>query len=157
VTPPAIDRHDRGRGLVGQQPIAKAADGEMRDRCKSPLVMGLDDETRHLVGLVRNDVFVQKCRQRQIGERIVRGDPLLAALRRNAGQLIAAAQRRGLAEQRLEIAEHVAALSDRRAIHGEALIDRLSAASASVARLEPKGPVRSGDDKLRESRGILGP
>jgi len=98
--------------------------------------MPVDDETRHLVGLVGDHLLVQKCRQRQIGKRVVGGDPFLAALGRNPGELIAAALRRGLAEQRLELAKHIAALSNRCTIHKEARIDRpRGAASASVAGL----------------------
>jgi hypothetical protein len=109
----------------------------MRDRRKRHTVMRVDDQTRDFVGLVRNDVLLQKSGQRHIGERILRGDPFLAALRRNAGKLIAAAQRRGLAEQRLEIAEHVTALSDRRMIHGDARMGRLAGRHQSATECSP--------------------
>ena len=83
------------RGLVGQQPVAKAADGQMRDRREGRRVMAVDDEARDLVGLVGNDGLVEERRERQVGERILRGDALLAGLAprcRPAGRRCAAAR-----------------------------------------------------------------
>ena len=44
------------------------------------------------VVFVRHDGFVEKRGQRQVGKRILRGDAFLAALGRDAGELVAAAQ-----------------------------------------------------------------
>src|SRR5262249_4865296 len=99
------------------QPIAKSADGQMCNRGESPTVMGVDDEACDLVRLVRNDRLVKKCGEGQIRESMLRRDLFLAGLSRNAGQLVAAARRRGLGEERPEIAERITAISDRRAVH----------------------------------------
>ena len=80
--------------------------------------MRVDDEPRHLVGLVGDHVFGQERRERQVGQRELRGDPLFAGLRRDARQPVAAAQRRGAGHQRLEIVENVAARTDGRLVHG---------------------------------------
>src|SRR5262249_19783937 len=110
-------RRQRGkrsrRRFIRQQPIAKSADGQMCNRGESPTVMGVDDEARGRVGLVRNDRLVKKCGEGQIRESILRRDLFLAGLSRNAGQLVAAARRRGLGEERPEIAERITAISDR--------------------------------------------
>jgi hypothetical protein len=49
----------------------------------------------------------------------LRGNALLGALSRQARENVAAAQRRCLRQQRLEIGEGVAALTDGRALHRE--------------------------------------
>ena len=108
---------DRRRRLVRQEPVAEPADGQVGDGRKRGPVVRVDDKARDLVGLVGNDVVVQEGRQRQIGEGILRRDSLFAGLGRDAGQLVAAAQRRGLGQQRLEITESVTANSDRRTVH----------------------------------------
>jgi hypothetical protein len=79
--------------------------------------MSVDDEPRHLVGLIGHDLIVEEGRKRQVGKRELGGDTLLAGLRRDAGELVAAAQRRGLGHERLEIGKRVAAVSDGRAVH----------------------------------------
>ena len=87
----------------------KSADRQMRDRRKRRLIMGVDDEPRHLVGLVGNHLLGEEGRERQVGERELRRHALLAGLGRDAGEQVAAAQRRGLGQQRLEIGKRVAA------------------------------------------------
>src|SRR5260370_15902278 len=89
----------------------------MRDWGESLAVMGVDDEASDLVGLVRNDRLAKKCGEGQIGERILRRDLFLAGLSRNAGQLVATARRRGLGEERLDIAERITAICDRGVVH----------------------------------------
>src|SRR5262249_29621608 len=80
------------------------------------LVVTVDDEPGDLIGLVGNHGLRQEGRERQVGERILGGDPLLAGLRRDARELIAAAQRRGFREQRPQVPERVAARFDGRAV-----------------------------------------
>src|SRR6266852_144749 len=89
----------------------------MSDRGESLTVMGVDDEARHLVGLVRNDMLVKERSEGQIGESILRRDLFLACLSRNAGQLVATARRRGLGQECLDVAERITAISDHRAVH----------------------------------------
>jgi hypothetical protein len=89
----------------------------MRNRGESLAVMGVDDEARDLVGLVRNDRLVKECGEGQIRESILCGDLFLAGLGRDARQLVAAARRRSLGEERLEIAEGITAISDHGVVH----------------------------------------
>ena len=126
-------RDDCGRSAIAQELVAKAADGRVRDRRERRLIIRIRDQTGDLVGFVSDDMFAQKRGKRQIGKRILRGDPLLEALRRDGGEPVAAARRRGLAEQCLEIAEHRAAQSNRCAIHREAQGREKSASPASLA------------------------
>ena len=63
----------------------------MRNRRKSCPIVGIDDEPRHFIGLVGDDEFVQKCRKRQVGQRILCGYTFLAGFRRNSRELVAAA------------------------------------------------------------------
>src|ERR1700735_5168247 len=106
----------------------------MRDRRERRPVVRIRDQPGDLVGFLSNDVLVQKRGERQIGKCILRGNPFLEALRRNAGEPVAATRGRCLAEQRLEIAEYIAALSDRCTIHGQVRSGgEKSASSASVA------------------------
>ena len=80
--------------------------------------MRINDETRDFIALVRHHRFVEKHNQRQIGQYELRGDTFLAGLGGKSRQLIAAAQRRRLGKQRLQIGECVPPLSDRHAAHG---------------------------------------
>src|SRR5260370_28326864 len=89
----------------------------MRDRRQGRLVVGIDDEARDLVGLVRNRRRVEEGGERQIGERILGGHAFLTRSRRDAGQHVAAAQRRGFGKQRHQIGKDITLAADRRAIH----------------------------------------
>src|SRR5260370_27909118 len=90
----------------------------MRNRGESLAVIGVDDEASDLIGLVRNDRLAKERGEGQIRESILGRDLFLAGLGRNAGQLVATARRRGFGEERLEVAEDITAISDRRAGHG---------------------------------------
>ena len=105
------------RRRVGEEPVAQAADGEMRDRSEGRRIVGVDDETRYLIALVGDHMLGEERRERELGERVLRRHPLLSGRRRDARQRVAAARRRGLGQQRLEIGEEVAARSDRHAVH----------------------------------------
>src|SRR5882762_6728533 len=89
----------------------------MSNRGEGLAVMGVDDEASDLVGLVGNDRLAKKCGEGQIRESILRRDLFLAGLGRNAGELVAAARRRGFGEERPEIAERITATSDRGVVH----------------------------------------
>jgi len=91
----------------------------MRNRRERRLIVAIDDEPRHLVGLIGDHVLQQESTQRQVGECELRGHALLAGLGRNAGQQVAAAQRRGLGQQRRQIGKRVALSADRRGVHLE--------------------------------------
>src|SRR5262245_59375482 len=89
----------------------------MSDWGESLAVMGVNDEASHLVGLVRNDMLAKECGEGQIGQSVLGRHLFLARLSGNASQLVAAPGWRGLGQERLEIAEHVTAISDRRDVH----------------------------------------
>src|SRR5262249_57334915 len=89
----------------------------MSDRGESLAVVGVKDEAGHLVGLVGNDMLVKECGKGQIGESILGGNLLLACHGGNTGQLVAAASRRGLGQECLEIAERITAGFKRCAVH----------------------------------------
>ncbi len=67
--------------------ITQAADGQMSDWRESRFVMGVNDETSDLIGLVRDNMFVKECYKWQVGKSILRGfTRILARFRRSAGQ-----------------------------------------------------------------------
>ena len=79
----------RRGGVVGQQPVAEAAYGQMGYCCERRVVVGIDDQPRHLIGLIGNDRFVKYGGQGQVGEDRACGDPLGIACRRDASQFVA--------------------------------------------------------------------
>ena len=95
------------RRFVREQKIPESADGQMRDRFEGRAIMPVEDQTRDLVAFVRYDRIVEECRQRQIGERELGCDPLLARVCGEACELVAAPQRRRFRHQRLQIAEGI--------------------------------------------------
>ena len=101
VTPGASAERSGVGDLVGQQPVAESADRQMSDGSESVPVVAIDDQPCDLVGFIGNDCLIEKCLERQIGERVSRRDAFFAALRRHDRELIAAAQRRGFGQQRL--------------------------------------------------------
>jgi len=105
------------RRRVGEEPVAQSTDGEMRDLAERRAVVAVDDEARHLVGLVGNDGLREDACERHVGERVLRRHALFARRRGDAGELIAAARRRRFRQQRLEVGEDVAAARDGRAVH----------------------------------------
>ena len=82
-----------GRRLIGQQPVAKAADGEVADRRECRGVVAIDDQPRDFVVFVRDDHLAQKGLQRDIRERHLGGDTVRGTFRGDACQAIAGAQR----------------------------------------------------------------
>jgi hypothetical protein len=107
------------RRRVGEEPVAQSADGEMGDGGERRAVVAVDDEARDLIGLVGNDGLREHACERHVGERVLRGYALFARRRRDAGELIAAARRRRFRQQRLEVAEDVAAARDGGGVHAE--------------------------------------
>ena len=85
--------------MVGQQKIAQTADGQMRNRGESRFVVAVDNQPRDLVILVRDDGFVEKRGERQIGQRELRRDAFFAALGDQTGERVAAACRRRPGQQ----------------------------------------------------------
>ncbi len=78
----------------------------------------VDDQPGDLVGFVGHDRFFEETPQRHIGQRELRRDPRFVGRRRDAGQQIAAAQRRGLRQQGFQIAEDMALAAEGRGVHG---------------------------------------
>ena len=105
VTPGASAASVGGGGLVGQQPVAEVADGQMRDRREGRAVVAVEDQPRHLVGLRRDDGSsrnVVSGRSASANCAATRSSPVSAA---SPASCVAGAQRRGLGQQRLQIAE----------------------------------------------------
>ena len=107
----------RGGGALAEQPVAEAADGEMGDRREGAGVVGVDDEARDLVVLVRDDRLVEEMRERQVGERHLRRHAFGGGRGGDAGEAIARARRRRLGEQGLQIGEGVPRPVDRDRMH----------------------------------------
>ena len=106
---PRRERGERaGIGLRRQQPVAEITDRQVRDRREGRGIVAVEDQARDLVILVRDHGLVQEGRERQLGERVLRGDALLGRFRGEAGEHVAGAQRRGLGEQVLQVREAVA-------------------------------------------------
>ena len=65
---------------VGEQPVAKGAEGEGAHRGKCGPVVRVEDQSRDFVVLVGNESFAQKCCKRQIGESHPRRDAFFTGL-----------------------------------------------------------------------------
>src|SRR5205807_3896904 len=98
-------------------PVAKATDGQARNRRERCLVMPVDDEPRDVVDLVSDDEVLEKRFQRHVGERVLCGDALFCALGGNTGKLVAAARRRRFGEKRLQIVEGIVSAAERGLVH----------------------------------------
>ncbi len=97
-----------GGRIVGQQPVAKAADGQMGDRGEGGGVVGVEDQAGDLVGFVRNDRVVQENRQRQIRQDRAGGDALGVGCGGQAGEFVARTAVGGFGEDVLQVGEAVA-------------------------------------------------
>jgi hypothetical protein len=107
----------RGGGAVAEQPIAESADGETRDRREGAGIMGVDDEARHLVVLIRDDRLVKEMRERQVGKRYLRCHSFRGGRGGDAGEAIARARRRRFGQQGFQIGEGVPRPVDRDRMH----------------------------------------
>ncbi len=121
----------RGGCGLAEQPVAKSADGQMRDRREGGGIVGVDDQPRDLVVLVGDDRLVEKMRERQVGERHLRRHPLLGASRR---------RRRPDDRPSAAATPWPAGISDR----GRCTASRRSRPHASSPKpfRKPRGPVR---------------
>ncbi len=88
-----------GGGFVGEQPVAEFADGEVGDGGEGGWLVRVEDEAGDLVGLVRDDRFVEEVFEGQVGEGELGGDAFLAARRGDAGELVAGAEWGGAGEE----------------------------------------------------------
>ena len=113
VRPGASAASRSRRGLVRQQPVAQFAHGERLHRREGFRVVGVDDQPRHFVRLVGNDLLGKKMRQWQIGKRKLRRDALFGRISREPRQHVAAAQRRGLGQQFAQVRKAVTPIADR--------------------------------------------
>ena len=145
-------REHGGRRGVGQQPVAQAADREMRDGRERVAVVRIEDQPRDVVVLVRDECLTQERLQRQIGQRQTCGDALDRRSRRDARQPIAGAQRRGFRQQRAQITKRVARRSDRGGVHGNACV-RTARTSCGLA---PDQDRRGGEFELRLHGKVAG-
>ena len=74
--------------------------------------MAIDDQTRHLVGLIRNDRLGEELLERHIGERDPRGHHLLGAVGSDTGKAIAGTRRTCLGQEIAKIVEDVGGITD---------------------------------------------
>ena len=71
-------------------------------------VVRVDDQPRDFVGFIGHDLLVEKMRERQVGQRKLRGYALLGRVRGDAGEHVSAAQGSGFGQQIAQIGEGVA-------------------------------------------------
>ena len=83
-------------GLLAEQPVAQAADGQVSDRGEGRRVVAVDDQPGDLVVLVGDQRLVEEVPERDVRQRHLRGDPLGVAGGGDAGQLVAGTGRAGL-------------------------------------------------------------
>jgi hypothetical protein len=96
-----------GGCLVRQQPVAKAANGEVGDRRESLVIVSVEDEAGDFVGLVRDDRVAQERGQRQVRQHRSRRDPLSIGCRRQTGEFVTRTAMRCLGEDVLQVGEMV--------------------------------------------------
>ncbi len=84
----------------------------MRDGPERLSIVGVNNEARDIIVLIRNDSLGWKRGQRQIRERHLRGDAFLGGLGRDAGQLIPGTCWRGPREEGRQRAETILNHSD---------------------------------------------
>ena len=99
-------------GGIRQQPVAKRPHVQVRDRGERRGVVAVDDQSRDLVGLVRDQRFVQEASQGHLGQAHPRRHPLHTGVGGNARQPVPGAWRRGLGHHVLQVAELPAAAID---------------------------------------------
>ena len=120
LTAAAISGVSPGASAASRSPVASSESSQLRnsptvkraDGREGRCVVRVDDQPRDLVGLVGDDLLGEKMRERQIGECELGGDALLGGLRGDAGEHVAAAQRRGLGQQFAQVGEAVARVAD---------------------------------------------
>ena len=78
-----------GVGVPGEQPVAQAADRHRAHRRERLRVVGVDDQARDVVVLVGHHRLVEEVRERQVGQRGLRRDPLGGRLGGHPGQEVA--------------------------------------------------------------------
>jgi hypothetical protein len=83
-----LDTAALGGRVVGEQPIAKFADGEACDGREGWLVVGVDDEACDVVRLVGYDGFVEECGERDICEGHLGDDASLGVRGGDASQFV---------------------------------------------------------------------
>ena len=88
-----------GGGVLGEQPVAELAHGEVRDGGEGGGVVRVADQTGDLVGFVGDKRLGQEGFQRHIGQGHLGADTLFGGGRGDPGQAIARARGRGFGKQ----------------------------------------------------------
>ena len=73
-------------GRVAEQPVAQAADGEVADRGKRLLIVGVDDQPGDFIAFIRNQCFLQEVLERDICQRHLRRHTFAVILRGDTGE-----------------------------------------------------------------------
>ena len=97
---------------VQEEPVAETANGEMPDVRKGLGIVLRNDEARHFIAFVWDDVLVEEVGQRKFGEYHACGHALLLRVRSEAGQRVAGALRRSLREYKAKTVEGEAGAGD---------------------------------------------
>ena len=92
-------REALGGGLIGKQPVAEFADGEVRHRSEGGSVVRIADEARDFVVFVRDERLGQEGLQRDIRQLHLGAHALFGAGGRDARQLVAAPRGRCLRQE----------------------------------------------------------
>lgn len=156
-------------GFLAQQPVTQATHGQVADRGEGLGIVGVDDQAGHFICFVRDQCFIEKVRQRNVGQRHLRGDALGVVAGRHACQAVPGACRAGLGHHFLEAVEAVDQMADRvyETCHTESPEPRVAprrVAAISAGPLRPSGsrriplpvcPQPSGGGCRKQSRQLI--
>ncbi len=96
-------------GRAREHALAQLAHREAGDLAKRVAILGRQEGARQLVALGRDHGLLDEARERELGERALRGDALLRARGGQAGELVSALRLVRLGEELPEIPELEAA------------------------------------------------
>lgn len=93
--------------VVGEEPLAEAADGQVGDRCERGRVVAVHDEARDLVGFVGNEGLLEERAERDVGQGHLRGGALDGGSGADTCQPVTRALGCGARQQCPQVVEHV--------------------------------------------------
>ncbi len=96
-----------GIRFIGEQPFPKAANRQMSERRERCLVMGVDDEPGHVIGLIGDERVFQERLQRNVCQAEPRRNAFFIGVRRDSSQLITGPKRARLGQERAQVGKFV--------------------------------------------------
>jgi hypothetical protein len=75
--------------LRAEQPVAKAANGQVADAGKSVGIVAVNDQPGDFIGFIRNQCFVEKVREGQVRQGHLRGHAFSCIAGSHAGEEVA--------------------------------------------------------------------